>query len=115
MSTRRHIMAERPPPSPPPRDYLRRHLSNWNDVRRPAFRPQPIQLEQRNGPTNERAQDAARAQPQTLDSMLIEIKDTLESVAVTTRQIQRLVRIAHAQIQMNRVQREPSVSTDASN
>ncbi len=39
-------MAERPLPSPPPRDYgQRRRPMNWANALQPNLRPQPIQLE----------------------------------------------------------------------
>jgi len=91
-----HRMAERPPPSPTPRDYSRRRPISWSDVVRPNLRPQPIQLEpivprqaRNRAQRQENRQSPEIAQ---IEALLLEVRDMLISVETTTQQVQRLVR-----------------------
>jgi hypothetical protein len=89
-------MAERPPPSPPPRDYSRRRPISWSDTVRPNLRPQPIQLEPivPRQVRNRTQRQEARPNPNItqIEALLAEIRDILISVETKTQQVQRQMR-----------------------
>ena len=120
-----HRMAERPPPSPPPRDYSRRRPISWSDAVRPNLRPQPIQLEpivprqaRNRAQRQENRQSPEIAQ---IEALLLEVRDMLISVETTTQQVQRLVRTSISSARApntnhtNRPMRTQPTGSDASN
>jgi hypothetical protein len=115
-------MAERPPPSPPPRDYSRRRPISWSDVVKPNLRPQPIQLEPivprqaRN--RTQRQENRQIPDIAQIEALLVEVRDILNSVETTTQQVQRLMRTnfsnARAPPVLRQMRSQPTGS-DASN